>query len=52
MHRWSLEVNRTVHGDDHPAILSRMNKIGRVLVQQEKFEEAEKFVSKGSRCTS
>jgi tetratricopeptide (TPR) repeat protein len=46
MYRWSLEINRTVHGDDHPAILSCLNNIGRVLMQQEKFEEAQELFRK------
>jgi tetratricopeptide (TPR) repeat protein len=46
MHRWSLEINRTVHGDDHPAILSCLNNIGRVLMQQEKFEEVQELFRK------
>jgi tetratricopeptide (TPR) repeat protein len=41
MHRWSLEVSKTVYGESHPTTLSCLNNVGRVLMRQEKFEEAE-----------
>ena len=46
MHRWVWEVERSIHDDDHPIVLSTLNNIGRVLNSQGKFTEAEDIFRK------